>query len=71
MQQKYMDFGEPYALWENIKGDYVAKIKKNSCTIRKELYGVRLEDAGSVETYTQRIQQAIDQFNLTVEEDVR
>ena len=69
MQQKYMDFDEPYTLWEKIKGDYVTKIKKNSYTIRKELYGVRLEDAGSVEAYAQRVQQAIDQFNLTAEED--
>ena len=69
MQQKYMDFDEPYTLWEKIKGDYVTKIKKNSYTIRKELYSVRLEDAGSVEAYAQRVQQAIDQFNLTAEED--
>jgi len=65
-----MDFDEPsHTLWEKIKDDCVTKIKKNSNTIRKELYGLRLEDAGSAEAYTQRIRQAIDWFNLTVEED--
>jgi len=53
MQQKDMDFGEPHTLWEKIKGGYVI-------TIRKGLYGVRLEDASSVEAYAQRIKQAID-----------
>jgi len=51
------------------QSDHVTKIKENSYTIRKELYGVRLEDASSVEAYAQRIQQAIDQFNRTAEED--
>ena len=69
MQQKYMDVEDPHVLWEKIKSDYVTKIKKNAFTIRKELYSIRLEDSGSVEVYAQRIQQAIDQFNLTAEED--
>jgi len=46
MQQKYMDFDEPHTLWEKINGYYDTKIKKSSYTIRKELYGVRLEDIG-------------------------
>ena len=69
MQQKYMDVEDPHELWEKIKSDYVTKIKKNAFTIRKELYSIHLEDSGSVEVYAQRIQQAIDQFNLTAEED--
>jgi len=64
MQQKYMDLDDPHTLCEKIKSEYVTKIKKNAFTIWKELYGICLEDAGSIEVYAQRIQQAIDQFNL-------
>ena len=57
MKQKYMDLEDPHTRWENIKSDYVTKINMNACTIRKELYGIRLEDSGRVEVYAQRIQQ--------------
>jgi len=69
MQQRYMEFEDPHILWEKIKSDYTMKIKKNTFTIQKELYGICLEDSGSVEVYAQYIQHVIDHFNLTTEED--
>jgi hypothetical protein len=62
LQLQYMDIKDPGELWRRINSDYVGELQKSQLWIRRDLYEVKLKDYGSIEAYSMRIQNLIDEY---------
>jgi hypothetical protein len=61
LQLQYMDIKDPSELWRRINCDYVGELQNSQLWIRRDLYEVKLKDYGSIEPYSIRIQNLIDE----------
>jgi hypothetical protein len=67
LQKKYSTVDDVVLLWGQNKTNNTAKIKRDKWSLRSDLAAVRLGD--SVDTYVDKIQNIVDDFNLVSSTD--
>jgi len=67
LQRQYGIQKDAKALWDQLKEDYISKVKLNVWALRDEMSAVRLSDCKNVQEYASKIQGYVNDVNLCAE----
>ena len=64
LQSEYVDIRDAKELWETLASSYRKKLELNVFDIREDLYNMKLEGSGSIDSYAFAVNQKVIDYNL-------
>ena len=64
LQSEYVEIRDAKKLWETLAESYKKKLELNVFDIREDLYNMKLEGSGSMDSYAFAVNQKVNDYNL-------